>query len=99
MRVLVRITVPVEAGNRALNEGKIGEIIGEIAGKARPEAMYFGTEPVSGLRTAWMVCDLASSSDLPANFESAILKLNATVHTTVVMNLEELQNGLARAMK
>ena len=99
MRVMVRITVPVDAGNRAISENSMGDIIGEIAAKAKPEAMYFGTEPASGHRTAWMYCDLASSADLPANFEVAILKLNASVHVTPVMNLDELKNGLARAMK
>jgi hypothetical protein len=97
--MMVRISVPVEAGNRAIVENKMGDVIGEVAGKCKPEAMYFGTEPGSGLRTAYFVCDLASSADMPAYFESAIIKLNATVHATPVMNLEELKSGLARAAK
>ena len=99
MRTMIKIQVPVDAGNRAIAENKMGDVIGEIAAKAHPEAMYFGTDPVSGLRTAHFVCDLASSSDLPAMFEVAIQKLNATIQAFPVMTAEELKSGLGRAMQ
>ena len=55
MRVMAKITIPVESGSRAVKDGSIGKLIQTAADRWKPEAMYFGT--FEGRRTAFMVFD------------------------------------------
>jgi hypothetical protein len=50
MRVMAKITIPVESGSRAVKDGSIGKLIQTAAERWKPEAMYFGT--FEGKRTA-----------------------------------------------
>ena len=60
MRVMAKITIPVESGSRAVKDGSIGKLIQTAAEHWKPEAMYFGT--FEGKRTAFVVFDLAGPS-------------------------------------
>ena len=62
MRVMAKITIPVESGSRAVKDGSIGELIQGAAERWKPEAMYFST--FDGHRTAFMVFDMPDSSDM-----------------------------------
>ena len=41
MRFLIKVSMPVEAGNEAAKKGKLGEIIASILAEQKPEAAYF----------------------------------------------------------
>ena len=62
MRVMAKITIPVESGSRAVKDGSIGGLIQSAAERWKPEAMYFGT--FDGHRTAFMVFDMPDSSHM-----------------------------------
>ena len=94
MRTIARITIPVEPGNRAIQDGTIGEVIRQAAEQWKPEAMYFTT--FEGRRTAIIVFDLADASDIPPFAEPFFTKLNAEVLLAPAMNGEDLQKGLSR---
>ena len=41
MRFLVKVNIPVEAGNQAARAGKLGATIQSILADLKPEAVYF----------------------------------------------------------
>jgi hypothetical protein len=94
MRTIARITIPVESGNRAIQDGTIGRIIQQAAEQWKPEAMYFTT--FDGKRTTFIVFDLPDASDIPAFAEPFFSKLNAEVLLAPAMNGDDLQKGLSR---
>jgi hypothetical protein len=92
MRAIARIAIPVESGNRAIKEGKIGALMQRAAERWKPEAMYFAS--FDGRRTALIVFDLADSSDMVPFAEPFFNELDADVEITPVMNGDDLQKGL-----
>ena len=94
MRVIARISVPVESGNSAINDGTLGAVMENAAGQWNPEAMYFTA--LDGLRTAFMVFDLPDTSDIPLFAEPFFRKLNADVQIAPAMNREDLAKGLSQ---
>jgi len=94
MRTMIRIKMPVEAGNRAIQDGSLPVTIMEAIQRLKPEAAYFF--PDGGLRTAMMVVDLKESSEIPAIAEHFFSRLNAAVEIFPVMNAEDLRQGLAK---
>jgi hypothetical protein len=94
MRVLARISVPVESGNDAINDGTLGAVMENAAEKWKPEAMYFTA--VDGLRTAYMVFDLPDTSNIPLFAEPFFRQLNADVNLAPAMNGDDLRKGLSQ---
>jgi hypothetical protein len=94
MRVIARINVPVEPGNRAIKDGTLGTIMQRAAERWKPEAMYFTA--FDGHRTAIMVFDLPDASDLPPFAEPFFRELNADVQIAPAMNGDDLQKGLSQ---
>jgi hypothetical protein len=88
MRMLMTVSIPVESGNRAIADGSLPKIVQSILEEQKPEAAYFTT--VNGTRTAYVVVDMKSASDLPALAEPWFLALNASVETTPAMNVQDL---------
>jgi hypothetical protein len=94
MRVMARITMPVEQGNRAIREGTVGKLMQSAAERWKPEAMYFTT--FDGRRSTFMVFDLPDASDIPPFAEPFFSQLDAEVEVVPVMNAEDLQRGLSQ---
>ena len=95
MRTMIRITTPVEAGNKAFGDGTLKRTIMGMIEKHKPEAAYFF--PDRGIRTAIFVIDLQDPSDIPAIAEPLFENLNAAVEFLPVMNVEDLKKGLQKA--
>jgi len=95
MRMMLKLSMPVDHGNAAIKNGMLQRSI-ETAMKAlKPEAAYF--YPEDGKRTAIMVFDMQGSWQIPATLEPLFINLGASVHLTPVMNAEDLQRGLKEA--
>ncbi|HTW02408.1 MAG TPA: hypothetical protein VMF87_19045 [Streptosporangiaceae bacterium] len=94
MRVMAKITIPVEAGNQAIKDGTIGAMMQRAAERWKPEAMYFTT--FDGRRTAFMVFDLPDASGIPSLAEPFFQGLNADVELAPAMNGDDLQKGLSQ---
>lgn len=92
MRMLMRVTFDTPAGNAAVREGTIETLVGDLVERHKPEAAYFYAE--GGKRTGAFVLNMADSSEIPPVAEPFFTKLNASVHFTPVMNLEDLKKGL-----
>jgi hypothetical protein len=96
MRTLLKISMPVEAGNRAATSGALPETLKKLVDVLQPEAAYFFAE--NGTRTALYVFDLKSTSDIPVIAEPLFQQLNAGVEFQPVMNVADLQEGLSKAL-
>ncbi len=93
MRVMLKATMPVQAGNDAIRSGKMQKTLQQILAQLKPEAAYF--LPEGGQRTALLVIDMEKSSQIPATVEPLFLALNAKVELTPCMNREDLEKGLS----
>ena len=100
MRMLLRVSIPVENDNAAVRAGSLGKTIQRILADLKPEAAYFSEE--NGERTGLIVFDMQESSQLTAIAEPWFLAFNARITLRPAMNLEDLTAGSAgmeRAVK
>ena len=95
MRMLLKWELGLEATNEAIRTGTMEAINKSLAEQTRPEAAYFGTE--NGRRTGYIFFDLADPALIPVIAEPLFHELQSTVEFIPVMNVEELQRGLAQA--
>ncbi|UVK54963.1 hypothetical protein DBIPINDM_001445 [Mesorhizobium sp. AR02] len=96
MRMMLRVSIPAEEGNKAIKDGSMGKFIEHTLADLKPEAAYFTAE--SGHRTAYLFVEIKDSSEMPYVGERFFFAFNAAVDFIPVMNAEELRKGLPRAM-
>ncbi len=92
MRMLLKVSIPVEKGNEATKSGVLGATIKSALAVLKPEATYFWAE--DGRRTGLFVFDMEDSWQLPLLLEPLFQELDASVHITPVMTGEDLEQGL-----
>jgi hypothetical protein len=100
MRFLVKVNIPVDAGNAAAKAGKLGATIQSILADIKPEAAYFTDD--SGQRTGFIVLDMQDASRIPAIAEPWFLAFNASIEIHPVMLPEDLAKAgpaIERAVK
>src|SRR5258708_5318036 len=73
--VMARISMPVEAGNRAISNGTIGNLIQGAAERWKPDAMHLTT--FDGRRPPYVTFDLPDTSDMPPFAEPFFSGLDA----------------------
>ena len=91
MRFLVKVTIPVEAGNRAVKDGVLGKTIQRILGEQKPEAAYFVAE--NGQRCGYLILNMDNASKIPFIAEPWFLAFNASVEMKPAMLAEDLQKA------
>jgi|SRR5579862_6361088 len=99
MRFLVKISIPIEAGNSAVKKDGL-KVIRTILEQQKPEAAYFIAE--GGKRTAILIIDMDNASQIPAIAEPWFLALNAEIEATPAMipaDLERAAPAIERAVK
>jgi len=89
MRMLMRVSIPVEAGNAAAKDGTLGTTIERILADLKPEAAYFFTDD-GGQRSGSIVFDMTDTSQIPAVAEPWFLAFNAKVSFRPIMNVQDL---------
>src|SRR5688572_8593783 len=92
MRMMLKAKMDTEAGSRAIADGSMASLLQGLLGTLKPEAAYFG--PDRGVRTAFIVFDMADPSQLPSISEPLFSKLQASVEIFPVMDVADLQKGL-----
>lgn len=89
MRMLLRVSIPVETGNAAAKAGTLGSTVEKILADLKPEASYFFADD-SGNRSASIVFDMKDTSQIPAIAEPWFLAFSAKVSFRPVMNPQDL---------
>jgi len=93
MRVMIKFSFAVDAGNEAIRTGKVGKILHQIAEELKPEAAYFC--PQGGERAGFFVVDMSDSSQVVEIAERFFFGLNAKVEMTPVTAVADIEKGLA----
>ena len=96
MRMLMKVQIPTGAGNEAIKNGSLPEIIGRALDALHAEAAYFTAE--DGMRTALIFFDMGDSSDIPPAAEPFFMGLDAMITFSPVMNADEMRAGVGKAM-
>ena len=89
MRFLMKVSIPVEAGNDAAKKGF--DVIPSILEEQKPEAAYFLA--TGGQRTALLFVNMDDPSELPKIAEPWFLAFNASIEVTPAMVAEDLQKA------
>jgi len=98
MRMLLRVSIPVEAGNAAAKAGTLGSTVEKILADLKPEAAYFFADD-SGQRSGSIVFDMKDTSEIPAIAEPWFLAFNAKVSFRPIMNPQDLAKAGASITK
>ena len=100
MRMMLKVSLPVESANAAVRKGALGQTIQKILADLKPEAAYFAEE--NGMRTGYIFFQMTDSSELPGVAEPWFLAFNASLTVRPAMTLEDLAAagpGFKRAVK
>jgi hypothetical protein len=89
MRMLLRVSIPVDTGNAAAKAGTLGSSVEKMVAELKPEAAYFYADD-DGRRSGSIVFDMKDSSQIPSIVEPWFLTFNATVSLRPVMNPQDL---------
>ena len=89
MRMLLRVSIPVEAGNAAAKNGTLGSTVERILADLKPEAAYFFVDD-NGQRSGSIVFDMKDTSQIPAVAEPWFLAFSAKVSLRPIMNPQDL---------
>jgi hypothetical protein len=88
MRFLVKMHIPIEAGNKALRDPEFGSKMKELLSEMKAEAAYFTT--VNGQRGGYIVVNLDDASKIPAIAEPLFFWFKADIEFIPVMLPEDL---------
>lgn len=100
MRMMLKVSIPTEAGNAAVRKGTLGSTLERILGELKPEAAYFAED--NGQRTGYIFFDMQDSSQLPAIAEPFFLAFNAQITVRPAMSVQDLAKagpGIEKAAK
>jgi hypothetical protein len=93
MRMMIRFSFPIDAGNSAIRAGKLGTVFQQLVEDLKPEAAYF--HAVDGNRGGFFVVNMQESSQIADIAERLFFGLNAKIELVPVMAPEDLQKGLS----
>lgn len=100
MRMMLKVSLPVDKANAAIKDGSLVPKIQSILAELKPEAAYF-TE-FDGKRTGLIFFDMKDTSEIPAIAEPWFLAFDAAVEIKAVMNRDDLEKarpGIENAVK
>ena len=101
MRMLMRVAIPVDAGNEGIVNGKLTSLARGFIEQHKPEAAYFFADD-NGQRCCSMVLDMKDPSEIPGLAEPWFLELKGQITFRPVMNVSDLAAagpGIERAVK
>ncbi len=98
MKLLFKITFPVEQFNALARTGVVGQKVGAIIEATKPESIYFTGNDFTGNnsgRGAVAVYEVQDGSQIPAISEPWFLTFNARIQYDILITPEELgKSGL-----
>jgi hypothetical protein len=97
MRVLMKVQIPTAAGNAAIKDGTLPQIMGKALDALNAEAAYFTSE--EGMRTGLIFFDMADPTGIPPAAEPFFMGFDAKITFAPVMNADEMRAGVGKAME
>jgi len=100
MRYLVKISIPIEAGNTAIRDPQFGHKIQTLLAELKAETAYFTV--LNGQRGGYIVVNIDDASKIPAIAEPLFLWLKADIEFIPVMLPQDLAKSgpdIAAAIK
>jgi hypothetical protein len=94
MRMMMKVSVPIEAANKAIQDGSMKKILQAQLEKLRPESVYFFAN--DDVRTALLFIDVKEESDMPVIADPFFQGVSARITFTPVMNGQDFQAGMAK---
>ena len=91
MRFLMKVVIPVEAGNEMVRDPDMSRKMQELLSDLEVEAAYFGAEP--GQRSFHLIVNIESADQIPAVTEPFYLAFKADVDLIPIMTLEDIQKS------
>ena len=94
MRMMMTVKIPVEHGNRAIQDGSMKTAFDTLIEKLKPEAMYFMM--LDGMRAAVFVYDLkdGESYRLFGFHEPLFAAVGALIEEQPVLTWDDLQKAM-----
>ena len=89
---MLKITIPVETGNRTVADGELTSAFEKLMADARTEAAYFMM--LDGKRGALFFFETDDPTLIPRLHEPLLSTLDASIETIPVLSFEELRKGL-----
>jgi len=86
MRMLLKIKIPHQQFNAAVQDGSIGAKIDRILEASKPEAVYFTEQ--EGCRGALMIVDVPDAAHIPALAEPWFLIFEADVEFRIANSVQ-----------
>jgi hypothetical protein len=96
MRMMLKMQMPTDKGNAAIKDGSLQRTLESVLNDLKPEASYFLA--LDGKRTALIFFDMQETSQIPVLAEPLFQSVDASLELIPVMNADELQAGLGRAL-
>ncbi len=97
MRILMKVSIPVEPGNKGIKDGSLPKTMMSFVEEMKPEAAFFVAE--NGKRTGFFVFNLKDTVSIPSVAEPFFMNLGASIELTPAMDVEDMKVGVDRAMK
>jgi hypothetical protein len=91
MKMLLRVTMPIEPFNSMVKKGTVGKTIGKILEDLKPEATYFTL--TDGERSVLLVINVNKPSDYVKYAEPFFLQFDAECNFDIILTPEELKNS------
>jgi hypothetical protein len=95
--MMMRVSIPVEAGNKGIKDGGLPKTIMGFVERMKPEACYFVAD--GGKRTGYFFVDVRDPSSIPSLAEPFFVNLSASIEFMPAMNLEDMKTGVEKAVK
>lgn len=92
MKYLIRVRLPVEAGNKALQDPKFGDKLQSILKEIKAKAAYF--TPIEGQRGIYIVTNFDDASKLASISEKFWFFGKADVEFIPVMIIDDLKKAI-----
>ena len=93
MRMMIKFSFPVDAGNAAIRTGKVEKVFQQLIEDLKPEAAYF--HAVDGNRGGFFVVNMQGSSQIAEIAERLFFGVSAKIELVPVMTADDLRKGLS----
>jgi hypothetical protein len=94
MRVLVRAKIPIDAGNKMVQDPNFLKNLEQYMNKVKPEAAYF--MPIDGDRAMAFIININNDYEMPSIVEPLFQEMGAKVEVVPVVNFDDLKKGISQ---